>query len=150
MEKGNLLVVDDEANARTALAELLRDEGYRVETAADGFKALGKLEELQPDLVLTDLKMPGMGGLELLEKIRATDEEIVVLVMTAFGAVDTAVEAMKKGAADYLTKPVNFTELALVITRELERRRLRRESTPRPCRRSSRPWPRWPAPAPAC
>jgi len=62
MEKGSILVVDDEANARTALAELLRDEGYRVETAADGFKALGKIEEFSPDLLLTDLKMPGMGG----------------------------------------------------------------------------------------
>ena len=60
--KGRILVVDDEVNARTALAELLRDEGYAVETAADGFKALGKLEEFAPDLVLTDLKMPGMDG----------------------------------------------------------------------------------------
>src|SRR5438067_3902754 len=101
MNKGCVLVVDDEANARTALAELLRDEGYRVETAADGFKAMGKLEELAPDLVLTDLKMPGMGGVELLEKIRARseDDEIVVIVMTAFGAVESAVDAMKKGAA---------------------------------------------------
>jgi DNA-binding NtrC family response regulator len=128
MNKGCILVVDDEANARTALADLLRDEGYRAETAADGFKALGKLEETAPDLVLTDLKMPGMGGLELLEKVRALDEDAVVVVMTAFGAVDSAVEAMKKGAADYLTKPLNMTELLLVLERELERRRLRREA----------------------
>jgi DNA-binding NtrC family response regulator len=127
-DKGNILVVDDEANARAALAELLRDEGYQVETAADGFKALGKLEENQPDLVLTDLKMPGMGGVELLEKIRALDEDIVVVVMTAFGAVDSAVDAMKKGAADYLSKPLNMTELSLVLAREMERRRLRREA----------------------
>ena len=99
-----------------------------METAADGFKALGKLEEAHPDLVLTDLKMPGMGGVELLEKIRALDEEIVVVVMTAFGAVDSAVEAMKKGAADYLSKPLNMTELSLVLGREMERRRLRREA----------------------
>ena len=128
LEKGSILVVDDEANARTALAELLRDEGYRVETAADGFKALGKLEELAPDLVLTDLKMPGMGGVELLEKIRAGDDDVVVIVMTAFGAVESAVEAMKKGAADYLTKPLNTAELFLVVGREMERRRLRREA----------------------
>ena len=69
--KGRILVVDDEVNARTALPELLRDEGYAVETAADGFKALGKIEEFAPDLVLTDLKMPGMDGIELLDKIRA-------------------------------------------------------------------------------
>jgi DNA-binding NtrC family response regulator len=126
--KGSVLIVDDEANARTALAELLRDEGYRVETAADGFKALGKLEDFSPDLVLTDLKMPGMAGVELLDKVREIDEEIVVIVMTAFGAVETAVEAMRKGAADYLTKPLNTAELFLVLARELERRRLRREA----------------------
>ncbi|HEY4183526.1 MAG TPA: sigma-54 dependent transcriptional regulator [Polyangia bacterium] len=127
-DRGTILVVDDEANARTALAELLRDEGYRVETAADGFKALGKMDDLNPDLVLTDLKMPGMGGVELLEKVCIADPEIVVIVMTAFGAVETAVEAMKKGAADYLTKPLNTTELFLVLEREMERRRLRREA----------------------
>jgi DNA-binding NtrC family response regulator len=127
-DKGSVLVVDDEANARTALAELLRDEGYRVETAADGFKALGKIEEMSPDLVLTDLKMPGMGGVELLEKVRAQDEEMVVIVMTAFGAVESAVDAMKKGAADYLTKPLNTAELFIVVAREMERRRLRREA----------------------
>jgi DNA-binding NtrC family response regulator len=128
MQKGYVLVVDDEANARNALAELLREEGYRVETAADGFKALGKIEEGMPDLVLTDLKMPGMGGVELLGKVRALDEEVVVVVMTAFGAVDSAVEAMKKGAADYLTKPLNTAELFLVVAREMERRRLRVEA----------------------
>ena len=73
--KGRVLVVDDEANARTALAELLRDEGYAVETAADGFKALGKLEDFAPDLVLTDLKMPGMDGIELLGKIAGDRSE---------------------------------------------------------------------------
>src|SRR5436190_17793173 len=128
MSKGFVLVVDDEANARSALAELLRDEGYRVETAADGFKALGKAEEDPPDIVLTDLKMPGMDGLELMRKLRAQDEGAVVVVMTAFGAVDTAVAAMKDGAADYLTKPVNMTELVLVLAREMERRRLRQEA----------------------
>jgi DNA-binding NtrC family response regulator len=128
MEKGFVLVVDDEANARNALAELLREEGYRVETAADGFKALAKIEDETPDVILTDLKMPGMGGVELLEKVRAQDDTAVVVVMTAFGAVDTAVEAMKKGAADYLTKPLNTAELYLVIAREMERRRLRLEA----------------------
>ena len=127
-DKGCILVVDDEANARTALAELLRDEGYRVDTAADGFKALGKIEELSPDLILTDLRMPGMGGVELLERTRASEDEIIVIVMTAFGAVESAVDAMKKGAADYLTKPLNTAELFLVVNREMEHRRLRREA----------------------
>jgi DNA-binding NtrC family response regulator len=128
MEKQRVLVVDDEANARTALAELLRDEGYAVETAGDGFKALGKVAEFEPDIVLTDLKMPGMDGLELLRKLRAEDEERTVVVMTAFGAIESAVAAMKEGAADYLAKPINVTELTLVLKRELERLRLRREA----------------------
>src|SRR5262249_55231039 len=97
--RGRILVVDDEANARTALAELLRDEGYEVETAADAFKGLGKLEAFDPELILTDLKMPGMDGIELMARVAALREEAVpVVVMTAFGAVDTAVRAMRAGA----------------------------------------------------
>jgi DNA-binding NtrC family response regulator len=127
-QKGRILVVDDEANARTALAELLREEGYVVETAADGFKALPKLEEFAPDLLLTDLRMPGMDGLELMRKARDLDPETVVVLMTAHGAVDSAVAAMRQGAADYLAKPVNLDELIIVLERELERRRLRAEA----------------------
>jgi DNA-binding NtrC family response regulator len=126
--KGRVLVVDDEVNARTALAELLRDEGYQVETAADGFKALPKLDEFAPDLVLTDLKMPGMDGLELMRRARERDPERAVVVTTAYGAVETAVAAMREGAADYLTKPINLEELGVVIERALERRRLRAEA----------------------
>ncbi len=122
-----ILVVDDEPNARAALAELLREEGYIVETAADGFKALPKLEELEPDLLLTDLKMPGMDGIALMGKAREHDPNLPVLVMTAFGAVDTAVAAMRAGAADYLTKPINLEELILSVERTLERRRMQRE-----------------------
>src|SRR5271154_2310725 len=108
---GRILVVDDEANARTALAELLRDEGYDVETAADAFKALGKYESFAPHVVVTDLKMPGMNGIELVKQIRSMEAPAAVVVMTAFGAVATAVDAMRAGAADYLTKPLNFDEL---------------------------------------
>ena len=126
--RGRILIVDDEANARTALAELLREEGYQVETAADGFKALPKLDEFAPELVVTDLKMPGMDGLELMRKSRERDPERVVIVMTAYGAIETAVSAMREGAADYKTKPINFEELMLAIDRELERKRLRAEA----------------------
>jgi two-component system, NtrC family, response regulator AtoC len=127
-KRGRILVVDDEANARTALAELLREEGYDVETAADAFKALGKLEEFAPHLVLTDLKMPGMDGIELVKRLAEGEREVAVVVMTAFGAVDTAVEAMRAGAVDYLTKPLNFDELLIVAERALERQNLRAET----------------------
>jgi DNA-binding NtrC family response regulator len=125
---GRVLVVDDEVNARTALTELLRDEGYEVEMAADAFKALGKYESFAPHVVVTDLKMPGMDGIELVKKIRAEEDGAAVIVMTAFGAVQTAVDAMRAGAADYLTKPLNFDELLVVLERVLENESLRRET----------------------
>src|SRR5215831_12029773 len=127
-QKGRILIVDDEINARTALAELLGDEGYVVESAADGFKALGKVADLAPDLVLTDLKMPGMDGLQLLSKLRESDPDLPVIVMTAFGEVETAVRAMRSGARDYLAKPVNVGELSVVVARELDQRRIRIEA----------------------
>ena len=98
--KGRILVVDDEVNARTALAELLAEEGYVVESAADAFKALGKVAEFSPDLVLTDLKMPGMDGLQLLARLHEGDRDVPVIVMTAFGEVESAVRAMRAGARD--------------------------------------------------
>jgi DNA-binding NtrC family response regulator len=125
---GRILVVDDEVNARTALAELLRDEGFEVETAADAFKALGKYEAFSPHVVVTDLKMPGMDGIELVKKLKAMEDPPVVVVMTAFGAVQSAVEAMRAGAADYLTKPLNFDELLVVIDRVMEHIALKRET----------------------
>jgi DNA-binding NtrC family response regulator len=111
------------------LAELLREEGYDVETAADAFKAMGKLDSFTPHLVMTDLKMPGMDGIELMGKIAEREHRPAVVVMTAFGAVDTAVEAMRAGAADYLTKPLNFDELLIVTHRALETQNLRAEAT---------------------
>jgi DNA-binding NtrC family response regulator len=125
---GRILVVDDEVNARTALAELLRDEGYDVETAADAFKALGKYESFSPHIVVTDLKMPGMDGIELVKKIRSSEEPAAVVVMTAFGAVASAVDAMRAGAAEYLTKPLNFDELLVVLDKVFEQQALRRET----------------------
>jgi DNA-binding NtrC family response regulator len=125
---GRILVVDDEVNARTALSELLRDEGFEVEMAADAFKALGKYEAFDPHVVVTDLKMPGMDGIELVKKIRAHERPAAVVVMTAFGEVQTALDAMRAGAADYLTKPLNFDELLIVLDRVLETAQLQRET----------------------
>ena len=123
-----ILVVDDEAAARSALSELLRDEGYVVHTAGDAFKALGELEGWSPDIVVTDVQMPGMSGIELMEKIREQLPGVGVVVMTAFGSVENAVTAMQAGADDYLTKPVHFPELMLILERLLERRALRQEN----------------------
>jgi DNA-binding NtrC family response regulator len=126
---GRILIVDDEANARNALAELLRDEGYAVDTAPDGAQALPKIEEWSPDLVLTDLKMPGMDGLALMRSVRQHDPDTIFVVMTAFGTLETAIQAMREGAVDYLTKPVNVEEMTLVLQRELARKRLRSDAT---------------------
>ena len=126
--RARVLVVDDEPMGRKALVELLREEGYTVESAADAFKALPKLEDFSPDVLLTDLNMPGMDGLDLMRRSRDLDPEIAVVVMTAHSAVDTAVAAMRQGAADYLAKPIHIDELTIVLDRALERRQLRREA----------------------
>jgi DNA-binding NtrC family response regulator len=126
--RGRILIVDDEAGARTALTELLRDGGYAVESAADGPKAMARLEDFSADLVLTDLRMPGMDGLQLMQKLHERDRELPVVVISAHGEVESAVQALNQGAADYLAKPVHFDVLSVVIERALERRRLRGES----------------------
>src|SRR4051812_32820105 len=125
---GRILVVDDEVNARTVLAELLRGEGFDVEMAADAFKAIGKYESFAPHVVLTDIRMPGMDGIELVKKLKGHEDPCDVIVMTAFGAVETAVEAMRAGASDYLTKPLNFDELLVVLDKVFETSHLRREA----------------------
>jgi len=126
--RGRILIVDDEANARAALSEILRDEGYSTETAADGFKALGKLEEFSPDVILTDLKMPGLDGIAFMEKARAAAPGTVFVVMTAFGTIQGAVQAVKKGAENYLTKPLEFDALSAVVERAMEKARLVHET----------------------
>jgi two-component system response regulator HydG len=123
-----VLVVDDEASARSGLEKLLRQEGYAVESASDGVSALAVAADKPPDVVVTDLKMPRMDGMQLLTKLREQDAEVPVIVVTAFGDVASAVGAMRAGAADYLTKPVDFDALLLSIERVIERRDLRVEA----------------------
>jgi DNA-binding NtrC family response regulator len=123
-----ILVVDDETAARSALTELLREEGFEVQSAGDGFKALGRLDGWTPDIMITDLKMPGMDGIQLMDKVRAQIPDISVVVMTAFGTVESAVEAIQHGADDYLTKPLHLGQLLVVVERVLEHRELRAET----------------------
>jgi len=126
--RGRILIVDDEANARAALSEILHDEGYVTETAADGFKALGKLEDFAPDVILTDLKMPGLDGIGFMDKARAAAPGAVFVVMTAFGTITSAVNAVKKGADNYLTKPLDMDALSAVVERAMEKARLLQEA----------------------
>ena len=127
-QRGRILIVDDESNARAALSEILREEGYATETAADGFKALGKLDEFAPDVILTDLKMPGLDGIAFMDKARAAAPGAVFVVMTAFGTISSAVDAMKRGAENYLLKPLDPEALGAVVERAMEKARLVQET----------------------
>jgi two-component system response regulator HydG len=129
MDETNLiLVVDDEASNREVLARILTREGYVVEQTDDGRQALDRLRAGGVELVLTDLKMPGMDGLELLRAVRALGQDVELIVMTAYGTVEAAVEAMKEGAYDFITKPLKRVELTTTVRKALERRRLSAEN----------------------
>jgi two-component system NtrC family response regulator len=127
LRKKRILVVDDDESLRWVTQAQLQQSGYEVVAAADGTSALEQVPTLSPDLVITDLKMPGMSGLDLLKEIRTQYPEVIVIMVTAFGSVETAVDAMKAGAYDYITKPVNMDELRLVVSRGLEHLDLREE-----------------------
>ena len=128
MPEGRILVVDDEDSQRTVLAGFLKKRGFTVTTAASAEDALKAAHAAPPDLVLTDLRMPGMTGVDLMKRLRSANPELQVIVMTAFGTVANAVDAMKHGAADYLTKPVDLEELEVLAVRSLERRALESEN----------------------
>ncbi|AKV00522.1 Response regulator of zinc sigma-54-dependent two-component system [Labilithrix luteola] len=126
--KARILVVDDEESARSGLEKLLTGDGYDVDTAEDGVAALERVAETPPDVVITDLKMPRMGGMELLQKLRDRDRSLPVIVATSFQDLDSGVTAMRAGAEDYLTKPLDFEALSVSIERALEGRDVRVEA----------------------
>ena len=124
----SILIVEDEAKMRRLLELNLGDEGYTVHAASDAEAGLNILRQEKIDLVLTDLKLPGMNGLEFLQLVKRTNATIPVVVMTAYGTVETAVEAMKAGAVDYVLKPFPLEEIQLVVRKELDVHRLREEN----------------------
>src|SRR5436190_16331931 len=111
MRHKNVLVVDDDESLRRITQMQLEEAGYAAATAANGDEALRRIEEDAPSLVITDLKMPGISGLELLRKVREQYPQTAVVLVTAFGTVQTAVAAMKAGAYDYITNPIDYEEL---------------------------------------
>ncbi|MFH1996479.1 MAG: sigma-54 dependent transcriptional regulator [Candidatus Omnitrophota bacterium] len=120
----HILIVDDEPLTRKSLYEILKLEGYKVSTASNGGEAIGIVEKESPDIVITDLKMPHMDGVTLLRKIKELDSGPEVLLMTAFGSIENAVEAMKEGAFDYITKPIIDNEIKILIKRIFDQRSL--------------------------
>jgi DNA-binding NtrC family response regulator len=127
MKSGKILVVDDEPAEREGLARLVGQWGYEVETAASGEEALDFVETQHPAVVVTDLVLPEMDGLTLLQKLRETGRPPIVLLVTGHGTVETAVEAMRHGAFDYLTKPVDTTRLQVLLEKSIEQESLSRE-----------------------
>ncbi len=125
---GSILVVDDEEIIRDSLSFVLKKEGYRVEEAANGKAALEKIQAGSFELVLTDLEMPEMKGIELLENISGLAPETMVMIITAYGSIDTAISALREGAVDYLLKPVNFDELLHKVRKLLSDRRVASEN----------------------
>ncbi len=123
-----ILIVDDEFGVRDSLTRWLEEDNYRIAAAESAKEALRRLDEARWDMVLLDMKMPGMDGIELLQRIRDIDTQILVVIITAYATVDTAVEAMKLGAYDYITKPVDPDDISLLIKRAREHSTLSKEN----------------------
>ncbi len=119
--EGKILIVDDEKVQREALAQLLEMDGYTVKTAADGVAALSIVDQFMPSVMITDFKMPNMNGVELIYAVKKKNPLIETIVVTAYGKVDIAVDAMKKGAYDFITKPIDFEHLSILIKKASEK-----------------------------
>ncbi len=123
-----ILIVDDKLNIRMVLKGILENSGYEVSDADNGKSALKLIKGSHPDLVLTDLKMDVMDGIELTKKIRETDESIPVIIMTAYGSISSAVDAIKSGGYDYITKPIDYDLLKIKISRAVSEKKIRKEN----------------------
>lgn len=127
-DQGNVVVIDDDSAIRLACRKILAKDGYQVETFADGVHGLESIARLKPDVVVVDLKMPGISGMEVISRVHEIDPEVIIVVITGYATIDTAVEAMKSGAYDFLPKPFSPDPLRLIVRRGMERRRLAIES----------------------
>lgn len=128
LRPSRVMVVDDDAETLALMREIVAKEGFEVETAEDAETALRRLEQWQPELVITDIHMPGMDGLALLAAVREKEPDIPVVLLTAYGSLKTAVDAIKAGAFDYLSKPFVVEDIRLVVRRALEHTKLVREN----------------------
>jgi DNA-binding NtrC family response regulator len=128
MTMAGILVVDDEKDIRRALEYVLSGEGYEVDTASSGVEAIKKLKEKDYDLVITDLRMEGADGFEVLKKAKEINSSLPVIIITAYGTIDSAVETMKLGAADYIVKPFLHDDIKITVNRILEHRKLSLEN----------------------
>jgi two-component system response regulator PilR (NtrC family) len=125
--EGKILIVEDEKSMREVLKILLEGEGYEVVTAADGLEGISYIEKDIFDLVITDMKMPKVEGFDVLRKVKEISPDTIVIMITAFGTTETAIEAMKSGAYDYINKPFNIDEIRLIVRKAIERKRLSAE-----------------------
>jgi two-component system, NtrC family, response regulator AtoC len=125
----NILIIDDEPGLRQTVSLILADEGYQVTSASDGEEGLAKALEIEPDIILCDVRMPRLTGLEFLERYKAAEGAAMVIVMTAYGGIEMAIQAMKQGAYDYIPKPFSPEQLLLTLKKAEERESLRREVT---------------------
>lgn len=116
-----ILVVDDDRGLTDNLVEFLSKLGYQAFPAYDGREGLNKFEQEDFQVVITDLKMPEMDGMELLEEMRKLDKDVIVIILTGFGTIESAVQAIKGGAYDYITKPIKFDEIEIVVNRAMEK-----------------------------
>ena len=123
----NILVVDDEKVMRSFISDALTDAGYKVEVASNGEEALSKIKHSPFEILLTDLMMPGMDGIEVIQKVKEVNSNVCAIVITGYPSIETAVEAMRKGAYDYIAKPFKLDELMIVVKRAIERQLLSQE-----------------------
>ena len=127
-QQNTIFVIDDDAIIRLSCEQILRKSGYTVETFGNGYEGIERLKEVKPPLLVVDIKMPELDGFEVIRRVRAIDPDVVIVVITGYATIETAVDAMKMGAYDFLPKPFTPSELRLIIERGIERWRLAKEA----------------------